>query len=69
MAKIGFWVNGAGLVISITATLLLFMHVTNKWNSNIQDMGSIAIGYLGLILLGIAVSVTGIGLLLVTELD
>jgi hypothetical protein len=68
MAKLGLWANGVGLMISITGTLLLFMHVTDKWNSHIQDMGSIAIGYLGLILLGISVSVTGVGLLLRTEL-
>ncbi len=69
MAKLGLLANGAGLVISIIGTLLLFMHVTNKWNSHIYDMGSIAIGYLGLILLGIAVSVTSIGPLFMTELD
>ena len=64
MAKLGLWTNAVGLLISIVGTLLLLLHTTNKYHSAIQDMGSIAVGYLGLILLGVPVSVTGVALLL-----
>jgi hypothetical protein len=64
MTKLGLWTNAVGLLISIVGTLLLFLHTTNKYHSAIQDMGSIAVGYLGLILLGVSVSVTGVALLL-----
>jgi len=56
--------NAVGLLISITGTLLLFLHTTNQYHAAIQDIGSIAVGYLGLILLGVSVSVTGVALLL-----
>lgn len=64
MAKFGLWANAGGLLISIAGTLLLFLHTTNEYHSSIQDIGSIAVAYLGLILLGVTVSVTGVGLLL-----
>jgi len=64
MAKIGLWINAVGLLISITGVLLLFLHTTNQYHSSIQDIGSIAVGYLGFILLGISVSLTGVALVL-----
>jgi len=64
MAKLGLWTNAVGLLISIAGTLLLFLHTTNKYHAAIQDIGSIAVGYLGLILLGVSVSITGVALLL-----
>ncbi|QLD86603.1 hypothetical protein HWV23_12985 [Natronomonas halophila] len=69
MAKLGLVTNAVGLVISLTGTVLLFLHVTDEYHSAIQDIGSIAIGYLGLILLGVSVSVTGIALLLRANVD
>lgn len=69
MSKVGLSVNAVGLFISLLGTSLLFTHVTNKYHSSIQDMGSIAIGYLGVVLFGVSVSLTGVALLLVTELD
>jgi hypothetical protein len=63
MARLGLWVNVLGLLISAASTLLLFAHVTNKYHSAIQDMGSIAFGYLGLLLFGVSVSITGVALL------
>lgn len=67
MVKAGLLVNAVGLLISIIGTLILFQHTTNKYHSSIGDIGSIAVAYLGLILLGIAVSATGIALLLGTN--
>lgn len=64
VTKLGLWVNAVGLSMSIVGTLLLFLHVTNRYHSAIQDMNSIALGYLGLILLGVCVAVTGVGVLL-----
>jgi hypothetical protein len=64
MATVGLWTNAVGLFISIVGTLLLFLHVTSKYHSAIQDIGSIAVGYLGLIVLGASVSITGVALLL-----
>ncbi|GGL65516.1 hypothetical protein GCM10009039_24230 [Halocalculus aciditolerans] len=64
MSKLGLWTNAIGLLISIVGTLLLFSHTTNQYHAAIQDIGSIAVGYLGLILLGVSVSVTGVALLL-----
>jgi hypothetical protein len=64
MRSVGLWVNAAGLLVSFTGTVLLFLHTTNKYHSAIQDLGSIAVGYLGLILFGVSVSVTGVALLL-----
>lgn len=64
MAKVGMSVNAVGLLVSIAGTLLLFLHTTNKYNAAIQDMESIAVAYLGLILLGVSISVTGVALLL-----
>jgi hypothetical protein len=69
MAKIGLSVNAVGLLISITGTVLLFQHTTNKYHSAIQDIGSIAVAYLGLILLGISVSVTGVAFIVRTNTD
>lgn len=69
MAKLGMWTNVVGLLVSTVGTLLLFLHTTNKYHSAIQDIGSIAVGYLGLILLGISVSATGVALLLKENLD
>jgi hypothetical protein len=43
--------------------LLLFLHTTSKYHSAIQDIGSIAVAYLGLVLLGVCISVTGVALL------
>jgi uncharacterized membrane protein len=64
MTKVGLWVNAIGLLVSLTGTVLLFLHTTTEYHSAIQDIGSIAVGYLGLILLGVSVSVTGVALLL-----
>jgi hypothetical protein len=69
MAKLGSITSAAGLLVSIAGTLLLFLHVTNKYNSAIQDMESIAVGYLGLILLGLSASVTGVALLLREQVE
>jgi hypothetical protein len=67
MAKLGLQVNAAGLLISIAGTLLLFLHTTNRYHSAIQDIESIAVAYLGLIILGMSVSVTGVALLVRTN--
>jgi hypothetical protein len=64
MPKVGMSVNAVGLLVSIAGTLLLFLHTTNEYHSAIQDMDSIAVAYLGLILLGVSISVTGVALLL-----
>ena len=64
MTKLGISVNVVGLLVSIGGTLLLFLHTTNEYHSAIQDMDSIAVAYLGLILLGVSISVTGVALLL-----
>ena len=69
MAEVGLQTSLVGLIISIAGTLLLFLHTTNKYHSSIQDIGSIAVGYLGLILLGVSVSVTGVALLLSVDPD
>ncbi|MFB6171631.1 MAG: hypothetical protein ABEJ23_03800 [Haloarculaceae archaeon] len=63
MSKAGLVTSVAGLLLSVAGTLLLFQHVTSEYHSAIQDVGSIALGYLGLILLGVSVSVTGVALL------
>lgn len=64
MGKGGLSVTVAGLLVSLTGTVLLFLHTTNEYHSAIQDIGSIAIAYLGLILLGVSISVTGVAVLL-----
>jgi hypothetical protein len=69
MVKLGLSVNAVGLLISLGGTLLLLTHVTNKYHSSIQDIGSIAIGYLGVILFGVSVSLMGVALLLTAERD
>lgn len=69
MARVGPSVNAVGLLISVIGTVLLVQHTTNKYHSSIQDLGSIAVAYLGVILLGISVSVTGVALLLSTNAD
>jgi hypothetical protein len=69
MVKLGLSVNAVGLLISLGGTLLLLTHVTNQYHSSIQDIGSIAIGYLGVILFGVSVSLMGVALLLTAERD
>jgi hypothetical protein len=69
MARVGLWTSAVGLLISIAGTSLLFLHTTSKYHSSIQDIGSIAVGYVGLILLGVSVSVTGVALLLSVSPD
>ena len=64
MRKAGLSVSTVGLVISVVGTLLLFQHTTSEYHSAIQDIGSIAVAYLGVILLGLSVSVTGVAVLL-----
>lgn len=64
MRKAGLWVSLSGVGLSFIGTLLLLLHVTSKYHAAIQDMGSIAVGYLGLSLLGIAVSISGCALVL-----
>lgn len=69
MPKVGLSVNVVGLLVSTAGTLLLFLHTTNEYHSAIQDIGSIAVAYLGLILLGVPISVTGVALLLRNDPD
>jgi len=69
MANLGLWTNLAGVSISVVGTLLLFTHVTNEYHAAIGDIGSIAVGYLGLILLGVSVSITGVALLVYETAD
>jgi hypothetical protein len=64
MVELGLWTNAAGLLISSAGTVLLLMHTTNQYHSAIHDIGSIAVGYVGLILLGVSVSLTGVALIL-----
>lgn len=59
MRKVGLWVNVIGVTISFIGTVQLLLHVTSKYHSAIQDIGSIAVGYLGIILFGVSISVTG----------
>jgi DNA topoisomerase VI subunit B len=59
MRKVGLWANVIGVTISFIGTVLLLLHVTSKYHSAIQDIGSIAVGYLGTILLGVSISVAG----------
>ena len=59
MRKVGLWANVIGVMTSFIGTVLLLLHVTSKYHSAIQDIGSIAVGYLGIILLGVSISVTG----------
>lgn len=69
MAKPGLKVNAVGLPLSAVGTLLLYAHVTDEYHSHIRDIGSIAVGYLGVILFGISVSLTGLALLLRRSVD
>lgn len=62
MTKSGLLTSAAGLLLSALGTVLLFLHVTNKYHAAIHDVGSMALGYLGLILLGVSVSLTGVAL-------
>ena len=64
MRSVGLSVSAVGLVISVVGTLLLLQHTTSEYHSAIQDIGSIAVAYLGVILLGLCVSVTGVAVLL-----
>lgn len=59
MRKVGLWANVIGVMTSFIGTVLLLLHVTSKYHSAIQDIGSIAVGYLGIILLGVSISVAG----------
>lgn len=63
MAKLGLLTSVGGLLVSAVGTLLLFLHATSEYHSAIQDMGTIAVAYLGLVLLGVSMSVTGVALL------
>ena len=54
--------NVVGLLISLVGTLLLFLHTTSEYHAAIQDIGSIAVAYLGLVLFGVSVSLMGITL-------
>jgi hypothetical protein len=67
MGQVGVLVNAVGLLISIIGTVVLFQHTTSEYHSAIGDIGSIAVAYLGVILLGISISITGIALLLRTH--
>jgi hypothetical protein len=67
MAQAGLVAAVVGLLVSTAGTVLLFLHTTNEYHAAIQDIGSIAVAYLGLVLLGISVSVTGVALLLRTQ--
>lgn len=69
MRKAGLLVNGVGLLISIIGTVVLYTHTTNRYHSAIVDIGSVAFAYLGIILLGISVSATGIAILLYINAD
>ena len=69
MAKRGLWTSAGGLLVSAVGTLLLFLHTTSRYHSAIQDIGSIAVAYLGLVLLGVSVSVTGVAVALETNDD
>jgi len=67
MSTVGLSVNAVGLLISGLGTVLLFQHTTNEYHSAIQDIGSIAVAYLGLVLLGVSVSLMGVAVLLSRE--
>lgn len=69
MGRVGLSVSAVGLVLSVVGTLLLFQHTTSEYHSAIQDIGSIAVAYLGVILLGLSVSVTGVAVLLSDHTD
>jgi hypothetical protein len=69
MAELRLWTNAVGLLTSVAGILLLFLHTTNQYRSTVQDIGSIAVAYLGLILLGESVSATGAALLLRANRD
>ncbi len=64
MANAGLWTNAVGLLVSMVGTVLLLARATDPYHSAIQDIGSIAVAYLGLIILGVSVSVTGVALVL-----
>ena len=63
MAETGVVVSALGVATSGIAVLLLFAHVTNRYHAHVTDMGSIAVGYLGLIGFGTSLSVLGVALL------
>jgi Ni,Fe-hydrogenase I cytochrome b subunit len=69
MAKPGLLTSAGGLLVSAVGTLLLFLHATSKYHAAIQDMGTIAVAYLGVVLLGVSMSVTGVALLSAEEGD
>lgn len=43
---------------------MLYAHVTDRNHSQTADIGSVAVGYLGAILFGVSVSLSGTALLL-----
>jgi hypothetical protein len=43
---------------------VLYAHVTDRNHSQTADIGSVAVGYLGAILFGVSVSLSGTALLL-----
>ncbi|TKX75311.1 hypothetical protein EXE46_03935 [Halorubrum sp. GN11_10-6_MGM] len=63
MRKTGLTVSALGLATSALGTLLLFAHATDRYHAAIQDMGTIAVAYLGLIVFGATISITGVALL------
>ena len=67
MSKSGLLTSLCGLLLSALGTVLLLLHVTSRYYAAIQDMRSIAVGYLGIIILGVTVSLTGIALQLHTN--
>jgi hypothetical protein len=69
MATVGLSTSVTGLLVGIAGTVLPFLHTTNQYHSSIQDIGSIAVGDVGLIRLGISVFVTGVALSLSVNPD
>jgi hypothetical protein len=49
-------VKAAGPSISVGGTPPVFLHVTGRSNSAVQDLGSFALADFGLIVLGLSVS-------------
>lgn len=68
-AKPGLLTSAGGLLVSAVGTILLFLHATDESHSAIQGMGTIAVAYLGVVLLGVSMSVTGVALLSAEEGD
>ena len=62
MKRLGPAVNAVGLLISAVGTIVRYAHVTDRYHSQTADIGSVAVGYLGAILFGVSVSLSGIAL-------